>query len=63
MSDLPEYDGTLGEVVEWAEAMGAARVERDRLILKAHKEGHSLRTIGDAAYLSHAAIKKIIDRA
>lgn len=35
---------------------------RDELIVEAHKDGHSLRTIAEAAGLSHTAIAKIVER-
>jgi|GEM_PF-1546212 len=38
------------------------RKARDRWIVKAHRAGVSLRDIGEAAGVSHAAVKKVVDR-
>ena len=39
-----------------------ARADRDRLVVQAHAEGASLRTIGDAAGLSHVGVAKLLAR-
>lgn len=43
--------------------MLAARRKRDRLIIQCHADGASLREIAQLAGLSHAGVKKIIERA
>lgn len=65
MSEFREMDGAdplLDSITGSAEAMGAARVDRDHWIKKAATAGYSLRTIAEAAYLSHSAIAKILAR-
>jgi hypothetical protein len=58
-----DWDDTLAEVSRWSDALAAARQNRDDFIQWAYGEGYSLREIADAADLSHAGVKKIIERA
>lgn len=52
--DLTRRLRTAGEkVAEWT-------TERNRLIAEAHRDGASLRAIGDAAGISHVAVRKIV---
>lgn len=52
---------TLQTAGEWnATAINAIR-KRDGLIVKAHMEGHSLRTIAKSVGLSHQTIANIIN--
>lgn len=57
-----EWETELEAVSEWADAMRVGRMERDEWIVRAHDAGYSLREIADAADLSHAGVKKIIER-
>ncbi len=56
------FETELDGVAEWADALSVARIERDAWIGRAHDAGYSLREIADAAGLSHAGVKKIIER-
>lgn len=50
-------------VARTAVKLADARVERDNAVRDAYERGYSLREIADAAGLSHAGVKKIIERA
>lgn len=54
---------TATEVSTWARKAREATARRDDAIRRMHAEGAALRTIGEAAGLSHTAVKKILDRA
>lgn len=51
------------DVALWARKARDATDRRNDAIRRMHAEGASLRAIGEAAGLSHMAIKKILDRA
>jgi DNA-directed RNA polymerase specialized sigma subunit len=40
-----------------------ATEERDRLIVELHRQGASLRAIGEVAGMSHAGVQRVLDRA
>jgi DNA invertase Pin-like site-specific DNA recombinase len=50
------------EVSSWAKKAREATARRDQEIREMHAGGATLRAIGEAAGLSHTAIKKILDR-
>lgn len=54
---------TTKEVASWARKAREATLRRDEAIRVMHAEGATLRAIGEAAGLSHTAIRKILDRA
>lgn len=53
---------TAKEVASWARKAREATLRRDEAIHRMHAEGATLRAIGEAAGLSHTAIKKILVR-
>lgn len=55
--------GTTQQLASQARRAREAVARRDQLIRQAHAEGLPLRTIGDAAGLSHTAVAKIVARA
>ncbi len=50
------------ELAACKKQIGKAVDRRNTLIVALGKQGHSLRTIGDAAGLSHTAVAKILAR-
>ncbi len=44
-------------------ALAKAKQERDAAVVAAHRDGASLREIGEAVGLTHAAVKRVLDRA
>lgn len=68
MSATPTYDPAVDKPVEDMLKRAAARAEkslaeRNAAILTAFAEGASLREIGQAANMTHTAIKYIVDKA
>lgn len=53
---------TAKEVASWAKRARDATVQRDRAIQQMRAEGASLRTIAEAAGLTHTAVAKILSR-
>lgn len=53
---------TAKEVASWARRAREATTQRDDAIRRMHADGATLRAIGEAAGLSHTAIKKILTR-
>lgn len=53
---------TAKEVTNWANKAREATVQRDQAIERMRAEGASLRTIAEAAGLTHTAVAKILAR-
>ena len=53
---------TAKQVAKWAQKAREAIFQRDVAILAWHREGASLREIGDAAGLPHTTVANIIKR-
>jgi transposase-like protein len=51
---------TAEEVSSWAKKAREARVQRDQAIRRMSREGASLRTIAEAAGITHSAVAKIL---
>lgn len=51
---------TADEVASWAKKAREAKVQRDQAIRRMKTEGASLRTIAEAAGITHSAVAKII---
>jgi DNA-directed RNA polymerase specialized sigma24 family protein len=57
-----EAMASMTELQRIAKKIAALKAERNRLILKAHTEGASLREIGTALGINHVTVKNIIER-
>jgi transposase-like protein len=56
---MPTVDTRLEQIAQIARTLEATRRRRDRMIIKARNEGASLRTIADAAGISHQTVFNI----
>lgn len=53
---------TAKEVASWAKKAREATVQRDQAIRRMRDEGSTLRSIAEAAGLTHTAVAKIVAR-